>query len=101
MGFISDILFGQQLKPRVTKEEWKKVRSNLYDSHHFTTIELDKAEEIFNADMYETRKIDNGIDTDEIVRGIQYMRDHVDVHHISIEKINALEEEMMKYIALS
>ena len=101
MGFLSDILGGTKIKPRVTVEEWKKVRSNLYGEHHFTQNELDEIEEIFRADMYEEKEIDNGIDSDELVKGIQYMRDHINVHHISIEKINILETEMMKYIAKS
>lgn len=101
MGVFSDLLFGTKPKARVTKEEWKKVRSNLYDNHHFTSLELEKVEGIFNADMFEERQIDNGIDTNELIKGIQYMRSHMDVHHISMEKINALEAEMMKYIAQS
>jgi hypothetical protein len=101
MGIVSDLLFGQQPKPRVTLEEWKKVRDNLYGLHHFTSKELETIEGIFRGDMYETRPIDNGIDTEELIRGIQYMRQHMNIHHISLEKINALEIEAMKYVAKS
>ncbi|MBA4320148.1 MAG: hypothetical protein C0412_17245 [Flavobacterium sp.] len=101
MGIVSDLLFGQVPKPRVTPEEWKKVRGNLYSHHYFTTKELDKVEGIFRGDMIEQRAEDRGVDTNELVRGIQYMREHIKIHHISLEKINALEEEVMKYIATS
>ena len=93
MGFFFDTP-----KPRVTELEWKKVRSNLYYDHSFTTKELDKVEEIFRGDMNEEREKDIGIDAEELVEGLQYMREHLDVHHISPEKINALEVEMMKYV---
>ena len=94
-------LFFNTTKPRVTKEEWKKVRGNLYSLHHFTTRELDQVEEIFRGDLDEVNEIDKGIDANELVKGLQFMRDHMSVHHISKEKINALEIEMLKYIAKS
>lgn len=99
MGFISDLIFGQSPKPRVTKDEWQRVRSALSARRGFTKIELDEVEKIFSADMYEDRKINNGITTDELVRGIQWMRSNMSKHKISENKINAIEEEMMKKIA--
>lgn len=94
-------MFGQQPKPRITSEEWKKVRSNLYGLHHFTTKEIETIEGIFRGDMNEEKYLEKGIDTEELIKGIQYMRQHVNIHHISLEKINALELETMKYIAKS
>ncbi len=100
MGLISDI-FGSKTKPRVTLEEWRLIRNTLSGSHDFTQKELDKVEEIFRGDMYEEREIDKGIDTNELIKGIQYMRQHMDLHHISPKKVDALEIEMMKKIATS
>lgn len=94
-------IFFNSPKPRVTPLEWKRIRDNLYGLHHFTTKELNTVEEIFRGDMYEEKEKDAGIDTNELVRGIQYMRDHMNVHHISLLKINALEMEMMKKIVTS
>lgn len=51
--------------------------------------------------MSEEKKLDNGIDANEVARGIQYMRAHMNVHGISSEKLVALESEMIKYIGLS
>lgn len=95
------MLFGYKPKPRVTKEEWQKVRSYLYENKNFTQRELEEVEEIFRADLIEEKDIDNGIDASEITKGIQYMRTHKDVHHISDEKIIALEEQLIKYVGLS
>ena len=93
MGF-----FSSDPKPRVTREEWKTVRGILYSNHNFTTKELDKVEEIFRGDMTEENALDQGIDSVELVKGLQYMRDHLNVHYISLDKINDLEVEMMKMI---
>ena len=93
------VIFFDDPKPAITPLEWKKVRDNLYSEHHFTTKELDEVEEIFRGNMYEERKIDMGINADELVKGIQYMRQHINLHHISLEKINALETEMVKQLA--
>jgi len=94
-------IFFDDPKPRVTPLEWKKIRANLFDAHDFTTKELNEVEEIFRGDMYEEKEKDNGIDSEELIKGIQYMRDHINLHHISLEKINALEVEMMKHIVQS
>ena len=101
MGFLEELIFNNSSssKPRVTPNEWKKARSNLYSINHFTEIELNKVEEIFRGDMNEQNTRDNGIDVNELVKGIEYMRSHLNVHHISLAKIDALEIEMMKWIA--
>lgn len=94
-------IFFSTPKPRITQREWKMIRGNLYGRHNFTTKELDKVEAIFQGDMAEERKIDVGIDANEVARGIQYMRSHMKVHLISPAKMLALESEMIKYIGLS
>lgn len=94
-------LFFNTPKPRITALEWKKIRSNLYGLHYFTKKELDKVEAIFQGAMSEERKIDAGIDANEVATGIQYMRSHMTVHNISPKKMLALESEMIKYIGLS
>lgn len=87
MGFFSDS------KPRVTKDEFIKVRSELV-SHGFTTKELNELEEIFRGDMYEEREMDAGIDEFEIDNAISWMRNHTDIHHMSPEKINIIETKL-------
>lgn len=99
MGIIFDLFFGSSPKPRVTENEWTKVRSALSSRRNFTKKEIDEVEKIFRADMYEGKKQDMGITTDELVKGVQWMRANMSKHRISIEKINAIEEEMMKKIA--
>ena len=101
MGVIDEMFFGAKPKPRITKEEFKKVRENLYYKYKFSKKELDEVEEIFRADMNEEKDLDKGIDAAEVVRGIQYMRDHMQVHKIPIDKVNNLEIELMKFVSQS
>jgi len=94
-------IFFDDPKPRVSPLEWKKIRNNLYSIYHFTTKELDEVEEIFRGDMNEEREKEKGIDADELIKGIEYMKTHMSLHRISQQKIDALEKEMMKKITSS
>ncbi len=80
-------------KPKVTKEEFRKVRNYLY-LQGFTHKELDQVGEIFYADMDESATYEKGISREEIDKGIQWMRDNMSVHHISEQKIDILEKEL-------
>ncbi len=91
-------IFFNDPKPRVTSGEWKLVRGNLRFEHNFTEREVKQIEEIFRGDMDEKRFLDKGIDTEELVKGLQWMRKNLNVHHISPQKIDILEVEMMKKI---
>jgi hypothetical protein len=80
-------------KPKVTKEEYQKVRNYLY-SAGFTHKELDQVNEIFYADMNESATYEQGISREEIDKGIQWMRDNLHIHHIPESKISILEKEL-------
>ena len=92
-------IFFDDPKPRVTKDEWKLIRGNLRFSHNFTEKQVNQVEEVFRGDLDEKRFIDKGIDIDELVKGLRWMREHMAVHNIPKEKIDVLEVEMMKKIA--
>ena len=89
MGFFSDS------KPKITEEEFKKIRAHLYNVG-FSSDQLGKIEGIFRGDMYEDSESDNGIDAKELERAIKWMRENMHVHNISEQKIDILEEEMKK-----
>jgi len=86
-------LFWTDMKPRVTEKEWTKIRSELAGDN-FTEKERNRIEEIFRADLYEEKEKDKGIDEQEIDKGIAWMREHIDEHHISPEKIDILERRL-------
>lgn len=91
-------IFFNSPKPRVTQEEWKRVRATLLNKYYFTLREVNQIEEIFRGDMDEQKMLEKGIDTIELVKGIQWMRQHLNTHRISAKKIDAVEVEMMKWI---
>jgi len=101
MGFVSTWLFGEKPKPRITKKEWLRIRGNLSAEHHFTLKELEEIESVFIGVMDEEKEKEKGVDSDELVKGIQYIRQHEKFNHISPQKIDALEKEMMKYLTIS
>ncbi len=83
-------LFWDDIKPRVIEKEWQKIRGELA-ANGFTEKERDRIEEIFRADMHEEREKDKGISEEEIDKGIAWMKEHIDEHHISLKKIYILE----------
>lgn len=91
-------IFFDDPKPRVTKEEWKLTKSKLRSTYDFTEKEVGQIEGFFMGDIDEKRDLDKGIDTEELVKTIQWMRKNFNVHHISPKKIDILEIEMMKKI---
>jgi hypothetical protein len=86
-------LFWTDPKPRITEIEFKKIRAELAGDN-FTEKERDRIEEIFRADLHEEKERDKGIDGEEIDRGIAWMREHVNEHRISLEKIDILERKL-------
>ncbi|MFA6227111.1 MAG: hypothetical protein WC631_01345 [Candidatus Paceibacterota bacterium] len=92
MGFFSD-----DTKPRVTKEEFQKVRGSL-SANGFTLKEINRVEEIFRGDMYEEREKDKGVDEFELQNTIAWMRANMSKHNLSEPKIAILEREMIERI---
>lgn len=89
MGFFSSP------KPRVRKEEFKDVRNELH-SHGFDRKQIDRVEEIFRADMNESRYEEKGIQAGEVDRGIDWMRKNIRKHNISERKIDIIEKSLKK-----
>ena len=92
-------LFSSDTKPRVTREEWKKVRSTLYYTHNFPAALLDRLEEDMRGDMFEEYERDNGVDAFELDKLVAFLREKsVPKGIISSEKVDIFEAEMKKYI---
>ena len=80
-------------KPKVVKEEFKKIGNYLY-SMGFTRKELEQVKEIFRSDLDESSIYEQGISSEEIDRGIQWMRANMNVHYIPASKIDILEKAL-------
>jgi hypothetical protein len=83
-------LFGST-KKKVSKLEFKQVRTLL---HHkgFSSREIDEVEMIFRADLNEPSQYEQGIDANEIDRGIKWMKSNKRSHFLSEGKIEILED---------
>ena len=90
---IKQMGFFFNTKPKVAKEEFKKIGSYLY-SIGFTRKELERVKEIFRSDIDESQNYEQGISNEEIDKGIQWMRTNPNVHHIPMQKIDILEKAL-------
>jgi len=90
-------LFFRDEKKKISKTEFIELRGHLA-SNDFTHDEIDKIEGIFNANLNEEREDDIGIDEEEIKKGLEWMRSHLDAHNISERKIDTLEKEMREFL---
>ena len=93
---IFDIIFGSS-KPRVTDQEYKKVKSQLY-MEGFTQRERNKVDEIFKPDYYETATASHPrcLEPKEIAARIKWMRENPSKHGFSPNRIDEIEQEMKK-----
>lgn len=91
MGFFSDN------KPKVTKDEFKKVCTDLYYKG-WNHKELDLLRSFFDSSLNESREAEIGLDAAEILQGVTQLREHDEVYHINEQKLKALEEVLKKYL---
>lgn len=69
------------------------MRNYLY-YNGFTKKELDEVTQIFRADLDELSVQQQGISSEEIERGIKWMRDNTKIHKISPRKVDILERAL-------
>ena len=86
-------LFGGSTKKKVSKLEFKQVRTLL---HHkgFSSREIDEVETVFRADLNESTEYERGIDADEIERGVKWLKENKTKHILSDGRINDVEEAL-------
>jgi hypothetical protein len=84
------LFFSDPIKPRVSRLEWPKVRTSLFD-RGFNKKEIDWVESFFQGDLNELAAKDVGIQGDEIERGIGWMRANMGKHKLSDAKVSLLE----------
>lgn len=77
-------------KPRVSKDEFKKVRSLLM-SKGFNPHDITEAEEVFRADLDSDGTSGSGISGKEIDAGITWLKQNIGKHRLSEQKVDILE----------
>ena len=63
-------------------------------SKGFSRKELDEISQIFRADLDELSTQQQGISSDEIDKGINWMKENMRIHKISSHKIDILEQAL-------
>jgi len=94
---LYNIFFGGSSKPRVTEKEYKKAKSEMY-TEGFSMRERSKVDEIFAAD-FEIPGTDShpkGLEKAEIEARIKWMRENKSKHGFSDNRIDQIEEDLMK-----
>ena len=89
-------LFGND-KKKVSEREYKEIRSRLY-SKGFEADELKFLDMFLRGDLHESEELQKGIDEQEIVRAINWLRGHKDEHELLDEQIEILEEKLREYL---
>lgn len=94
MGF-----FGSS-RPRVSKDEFRKVRNDLSAIADLSHRELDQLELMLDSALFEKREEDQGIDETEIEQFITRLRDlkFRDAHTFSDKQIDSIETVLKKYL---
>jgi hypothetical protein len=90
-------IFFSDSKPKVTKEEFKKVCTDLYYKE-WSHKDLELLKSFFDSSLNEVRESDRGLDANEIIQGVKNLREHEGVYRLSERKVEALEEVLKKYL---
>lgn len=81
---------------RVDHKEFKRALWKLR-AHGFSHLEIEEIENIFRGDLSESGS-SAGISSEELSKGIHWLKDHRDNHHLSSEQIQKLEEKLQHYL---
>lgn len=82
---------------RVSREEFKKALWKLRASGRFSNHEIDEVENVFYGSLHESGP-SAGISSEELKKGIHYLKHHPENHHLSREEIEQLEETLRRYL---
>jgi hypothetical protein len=82
---------------RITKDEFKRGLMHLSQDHGFSHEKIDKIEQIFRGDLYESGD-SAGISREELNRAMTWMKHHPEDHHLSPESISKVESVFGKYL---
>ena len=94
---LYNILFGGSSKPRVTDKEYRKAKSELY-TDGLSRRDRAKVDEIFAPDfnMTSTDSHPRGLEKEEIIARIKWMRENKSKHGLSDKEIDAIESSLLE-----
>lgn len=81
----------------ISRDEFRKVLYKLRISGSFSNQEIDEVENVFYGSLHESG-FSAGISSDEVSKGIHYLKHHPENHHLSPHEISKLEEVLKHYL---
>lgn len=90
MGF-----FGPTMPKRVTHEEWKKIRSNLYGK--LDERERAELEKFFRADLSESG-IESGISREEFEAGMRWLEENMGKHEFEDDDLHSIRKYFEEHL---
>lgn len=82
---------------RASREEFKRALYKLRQSGRFSNHEIDEVENVFYSSLHESGP-SAGISSEELEKGIEYLKRHPENHHLSNDEIEKLEEALKHYL---
>ena len=92
MGF-----FGNSGGDHISHHELDKALYHLKEHEGFSDHHIDKVKQIFRGDMEESG-VSKGISSHELKKGIEWLKDHPNEHHLSSDHIEKLEEKLRHHL---
>ncbi|MDO8594301.1 MAG: hypothetical protein Q7R93_02180 [bacterium] len=81
----------------IDRLEFKKALYKLRVGGAFSNHEIDEVENVFYGSLHESGP-SAGISSEELKKGIHYLKHHPENHHLSHDEINKLEEMLKHYL---
>lgn len=88
--------FGGGSGGHVSIKEFKKALWKLHEKG-FSNEQIDSIQNLFQGDLHESG-FGAGISKEEMKKGIAYLREHPENHHLHHEQIDKLEEALRHYL---
>ncbi len=81
----------------ISRDEFRKAIYKLKASGSFSNHEIDEVENIFYSSLHESGP-SAGISSEELKKGIHYLKHHPENHHLSHDEIGKIEETLKSYL---
>lgn len=88
-------LFGYT--PKISKDEFSKACSSLR-SRGFTDTEINKLKAAFSGDLNETGSEQDSVDSGELKRKIDLIKENRSIYGFSDEKLKTIEKVLKEYL---
>ncbi len=82
---------------RISHHEFKQALYHLKEKESFSEQQLEKIRETFHGDLDEEGS-GSGISSEELKKGIHWLKEHPGSHHLSEHNIETVEEVLQHYL---